>query len=116
MDTNTLPRANRRSQMLAPVQDVGALADGLEMTDRTASRPGQATNGSDHGLQPLEQKGIPVDDQLRNWSELNVEPYDKNAVESLPEGDIRDAFTQAVDQVLPQEDEHTAGPRRHVAR
>jgi hypothetical protein len=32
------------------------------------------------GFNPLEQKGIPVDDQFRNWSELNVEPYDKNAV------------------------------------
>ena len=31
-------------------------------------------------MNPLEQKGIPVDEQLRNWSELNVEPYDKNAV------------------------------------
>jgi hypothetical protein len=26
---------------------------------------------------PLEQKGIPVDDQLRSWSELNMEPHDK---------------------------------------
>jgi hypothetical protein len=31
-------------------------------------------------VNPLEQKGIPVEDQFRNWSELNVEPYDKNAV------------------------------------
>ena len=30
---------------------------------------------------PLEQKGIAIDDQLRNWSELNVEPYDKGAVD-----------------------------------
>ncbi len=29
---------------------------------------------------PLEEKGIPVDDQFRSWSELNVAPYDKNAV------------------------------------
>ena len=29
---------------------------------------------------PLEEKGIPVEDQFRNWSELNVEPYDKRAV------------------------------------
>jgi len=29
---------------------------------------------------PLEEKGIPLEDQLRNWSELNVEPYDKNEV------------------------------------
>jgi hypothetical protein len=29
---------------------------------------------------PLDEKGIPVEDQFRNWSELNPEPYDKNAV------------------------------------
>ena len=29
---------------------------------------------------PLQEKGIPLDRQLRNWSELNVEPYDKNEV------------------------------------
>jgi hypothetical protein len=28
-------------------------------------------------MNPLEQPGIAVEDQLRNWSELNVEPYDK---------------------------------------
>jgi hypothetical protein len=31
-------------------------------------------------VNPLEQKGLPLDKQLRNWSELNVEPYDKLAV------------------------------------
>jgi hypothetical protein len=30
---------------------------------------------------PLREKGIPLDKQLRNWSELNVQPYDKNAVD-----------------------------------
>jgi hypothetical protein len=30
---------------------------------------------------PLEQQGIPVEDQFRNWSELNVTPYDKRAVD-----------------------------------
>ena len=30
---------------------------------------------------PLEQTGIPVDDQLRSWSELNMEPHDKQAVD-----------------------------------
>src|SRR5215216_5978483 len=30
---------------------------------------------------PLTEKGIPIDRQLRNWSELSVQPYDKNAVE-----------------------------------
>lgn len=28
------------------------------------------------GFNPLEEKGVPLDEQLRNWSELNVEPYD----------------------------------------
>jgi hypothetical protein len=32
-------------------------------------------------LNPLDQKGIPVPDQFRNWSELNVEPYDKHTVD-----------------------------------
>ena len=32
-------------------------------------------------MNPLEETGIAVEDQLRNWSELNVEPYDKRAVE-----------------------------------
>ena len=32
------------------------------------------------GLNPLKEKGIPSEKQLRNWSELNVKPYDKNAV------------------------------------
>ncbi|HEX8802612.1 MAG TPA: hypothetical protein VF743_00425 [Acidimicrobiales bacterium] len=30
---------------------------------------------------PLDQTGIPVEDQFRNWSEQNVEPYDKRAVD-----------------------------------
>lgn len=30
---------------------------------------------------PLEQKGMPLEKQLRNWSELNVTPYDKNTVD-----------------------------------
>jgi hypothetical protein len=29
---------------------------------------------------PLEQKGIPPEEQFRNWSELNVDPYDKREV------------------------------------
>lgn len=32
-------------------------------------------------MNPLEQRGIPVEDQLRSWSELNVEPFDKREVE-----------------------------------
>lgn len=34
---------------------------------------------------PFQEKGIPLEKQLRNWSELNVQPYDKNDV---------DAYTQ----------------------
>ena len=30
---------------------------------------------------PLEEKGIPIDKQLRNWSELAVAPYDKREVD-----------------------------------
>jgi hypothetical protein len=30
---------------------------------------------------PLTEKGIPIDRQLRNWSELSVQPYDKDEVE-----------------------------------
>jgi hypothetical protein len=29
---------------------------------------------------PLHETGIPLANQLRNWSELNVQPYDKNSV------------------------------------
>ena len=32
-------------------------------------------------FKPLDQKGMAVEDQLRNWSELNVVPYDKRAVD-----------------------------------
>jgi len=31
---------------------------------------------------PLEQKGIPVEKQLRNWKELNSKPVDKDAVDA----------------------------------
>ncbi|MGD9996504.1 MAG: hypothetical protein AB7L17_08865 [Ilumatobacteraceae bacterium] len=31
-------------------------------------------------MNPLEERGIPVEDQFRPWSELNVTPFDKNAV------------------------------------
>lgn len=30
---------------------------------------------------PLEEKGIPLDQQLRNWRELNVQPYDTKTVD-----------------------------------
>jgi hypothetical protein len=30
---------------------------------------------------PLDQKGIPLDNQVRNWSELNSEPYDPASVD-----------------------------------
>ncbi|HEY8459482.1 MAG TPA: hypothetical protein VIM99_03830 [Blastocatellia bacterium] len=33
------------------------------------------------GFNPLAEKGIPLEKQLRNWSELNVQPYDKEQVD-----------------------------------
>lgn len=30
---------------------------------------------------PLTERGIPIDKQLRNWSQLNVQPYDSNTVD-----------------------------------
>jgi hypothetical protein len=48
----------------------------VERRSRTA-RPGRNAMP----LNPLEEKGIPVDQQFRNWSELNVQPYDKSAVD-----------------------------------
>ncbi|RJQ82511.1 MAG: hypothetical protein C4519_07855 [Desulfobacteraceae bacterium] len=32
------------------------------------------------GFNPLQEKGIPLEKQLRDWSSLNVKPYDKNDV------------------------------------
>jgi hypothetical protein len=32
------------------------------------------------GFNPLREKGIPIEKQLRNWSTLNVKPYDKHQV------------------------------------
>lgn len=29
---------------------------------------------------PLQERGIPVDEQIRNWRELNGEPFDPDAV------------------------------------
>jgi hypothetical protein len=30
---------------------------------------------------PLDHKGMPIEKQFRNWSELNIQPFDKNAVD-----------------------------------
>jgi hypothetical protein len=32
------------------------------------------------GFNPLQERGIPLDKQLRNWSELNIKPYDTRDV------------------------------------
>ena len=32
-------------------------------------------------MNPLDQRGLPIEQQFRNWSELNVDPYDKRDVE-----------------------------------
>jgi hypothetical protein len=32
------------------------------------------------GFNPFKEKGIPLEKQFRNWSELNIKPYDKHSV------------------------------------
>jgi hypothetical protein len=32
-------------------------------------------------MNPMEEAGIPVEEQIRNWSELNTQPYDKASVD-----------------------------------
>ena len=32
-------------------------------------------------LNPLQERGMPPEDQLRNWNELNTQPYDKYEVD-----------------------------------
>jgi len=33
------------------------------------------------GFNPIKERGTPIDKQIRNWSELNVRPYDKESVD-----------------------------------
>lgn len=33
------------------------------------------------GFNPFEEKGIPVEKQIRNWGEINTKPYDTNTVQ-----------------------------------
>jgi hypothetical protein len=35
----------------------------------------------DMAFNPLEEQGLPLEDQFRNWNDLNVEPYDKDTVD-----------------------------------
>ena len=35
-------------------------------------------------MNPLDQPGMPVEDQFRSWSEMNVEPFDKLQVDPTP--------------------------------
>ena len=48
---------------------------------RAGTDPRPTTRGNQMSFNPLEQAGIPVEDQFRNWSELNVTPYDKGTVD-----------------------------------
>jgi hypothetical protein len=43
--------------------------------------PRARPNRGDIVFNPLEHKGIPLDQQIRNWRELNVEPIDPEAVD-----------------------------------
>lgn len=40
----------------------------------------RSSSGSQESFNPLKEKGIPLDKQLRNWSELNVKPYQAHEV------------------------------------
>src|SRR5690606_29028307 len=45
------------------------------------SRIGRPISGeSNMAFNPLRERGIPLEKQFRNWSELNVKPYDKETV------------------------------------
>jgi hypothetical protein len=46
----------------------------------SGQRPREPKGDRAMGFNPLEERGIPLERQLRNWSELNVAPYDTRDV------------------------------------
>jgi rubrerythrin len=58
-----------------------ANADTMDRSGRPKDVSGRPSTGGDKmSFNPLEEKGIPLEKQLRSWSELNVKPYDKDQV------------------------------------
>jgi hypothetical protein len=57
----------------------------------------------DMAFSPLEQTGIPVDEQFRNWSELIVTPFDKDTVDPYTRTRVilMNGIEGRVDPVLP---------------
>ena len=53
---------------------------------------------------PLEHRGIPLDEQVRNWSELDVEPVDAIAGDPLVE--LGSAFSAAEIGAIERQPEH----------
>src|SRR3546814_1329226 len=47
---------------------------------RRRGAPAGAVQERDMSFNPLAERGIPLERQFRNWSELNVQPYDTRAV------------------------------------
>ena len=47
------------------------------------------------GFNPLKEKGIPIEKQFRDWSELNVKPYDKKEVH--PYSRVRTIFMNGIE-------------------
>ena len=46
------------------------------MQEERRSIPSEAGERSSGSFNPLKERGIPIDKQFRNWSELNGKPYD----------------------------------------
>jgi hypothetical protein len=46
-----------------------------------AGNPSTRHRRIDIAFNPLEQTGIPIDEQFRNWTELNATPFDKHTVD-----------------------------------
>lgn len=57
---------------------------------------------------PLKEKGIPIEKQIRSWSELNVRPYDKEEVH--PYSRLRGIFMNGIGLQRLRRRIHSRGP------
>src|SRR5690606_6276173 len=60
-----------------PAPRTRRLAAGTGGSRRRAGGRNCRDGGDPMAFNPLEQRGMPVEDQFRSWSELSVEPLDK---------------------------------------
>jgi hypothetical protein len=54
---------------------------GAHRRGSSAAPEHRANRGSRHGFEPAGPEGVPVEKKIRNWSELNVTPFDKHTVD-----------------------------------